>query len=144
MRELSRSQHDIHPAEKGATGCDSDGGWELRRVPEEESSTHLLDSKTGQDYVDALWAIALLATVRGGRVLCGTCPKTATYIGMQRCGAPGGPICGTCLKNHQDWMNTARMLAEYSPYCRHCGEDADRDHDYALSIYDSTASELWL
>lgn len=113
-------------------------------MTDKEAPAEVLDGKTGQGYVETLRAVALLATVRGSRVLCGTCPNNATHIGMQRCGAPGGPICDTCMQNHRQWMDTACLLADFSPYCRHCGDDVDRDHIYALSLYDSTVPEVAL
>ncbi len=99
----------------------------------------LLAGKRGQEFIDTVRALAVLSE---GRVLCGTCRKKALYIGMQRCGAPGGPVCQQCLDEHRDWLNTADVIAEAKPYCRHCNEDVGRDHIYAVSLYDSTASEV--
>ena len=93
----------------------------------------------GDAYVEALRAVAIISSARGGHIRCGGtgCRKPAEYIGMQRCGAPGGPICADCLDAHRQWMSTTADISEYAPYCRHCNEDVvDRGHIYAVNLWD--------
>lgn len=97
----------------------------------------------GQDYIDQMRALALLAKAQDGHVTCGVCKKgPALYIGMQDCGHPGPPICQTCLDHQRDWINACRGIEQAIPWCRHCKEDISEDHVYALSLYDPTAERI--
>jgi hypothetical protein len=99
----------------------------------------------GQEFIDALRKLAHTLTVRGGRMWCGVCKsRTAIYIGMQECGAPGPPICDTCLQHQRDWMDTAQAVADAIPYCRHCNEDVGREHMYAVSLMNAQAARISL
>jgi hypothetical protein len=35
-------------------------------------------------------------------------------------------------------MTVAEAIAEQDPYCRHCGEDVNRSHVYAVDLWDGT------
>lgn len=106
--------------------------------------THMLDGKRGDEFIQTLREIAILASATGGTVRCGICGNPANWIGMQGCGAPGGPVCDTCLQSQRDWINTWDSISDVRPYCRHCGNDVDRGHIYAASLYDSTAEPMEL
>lgn len=102
--------------------------------------THLLAGQRGDEYVETLRGLALLVTARGGSMRCGACDEKAVWVGMQACGAPGGPICQACLQNQRDWINASEGITDARPFCRHCSQDVGRDHIYAVSLYDSTAA----
>jgi hypothetical protein len=94
----------------------------------------------GKEFITAMRASALVSSAQGRWMRCGgsSCGKPAEFIGMQRCGAPGGPVCQGCLQAHRDWMTVAEAIAEQHPYCRHCGEDVNRSHVYAVDLWDGT------
>lgn len=96
--------------------------------------THALDGLRGDDYVTALRALAILASADGGHLMC-VDGQIAEWVGMQRCGAPGGPVCATCVQWQSEWMTATEQLADASPYCRHCGEEVDRNHIYVVNIW---------
>lgn len=99
----------------------------------------LLENLRGDDYIAVLRSIAALAREQGAYVPCGTgdCHESATYIGMQKCGAPGGPVCEVHYQRHQEWMASAAQLG--TPYCRHCGQDVDSSHCYVVPLQDRSA-----
>lgn len=98
--------------------------------------TEQLSGLRGDEFVEALRALALIADAQDAFLRCGGCVKRAEYIGMQRCGAPGGPVCQDCLELHRQWMDTAQLIADHSPYCRHCDQNIDRSHIYAVGLWD--------
>jgi hypothetical protein len=101
------------------------------------------DGKTGQDFVDAIRALAIMARIDNMSVMCGSgCGADATHIGMQRCGAPGGPVCTACMQRHRDWCRASLTIAGVQPWCRHCQSDVGPDHIYALDLYDTTIPEV--
>lgn len=104
--------------------------------------TDSLAGKTGEDFVIAMRALALLASAQDGTVVCSGCGHPALYIGMQRCGAPGGPVCQGCLDLHFEWIRSWEGVSDTIPMCRHCGQDVDRDHIYAVDLFDGAAGEF--
>lgn len=92
----------------------------------------------GDAFVEKLRALALIASANGQFICCGACGAKAEYIGMQRCGAPGGPICGDCLVRHLTYCALAQNIPNSHPCCRHCGEDVDIKHVYAVNLWDGT------
>jgi len=102
----------------------------------------ILEGKRGDEYINTLREIAILASATGKTVRCGACPNAANWIGMQKCGTPGGPVCDTCLQHHRDWIDTCDSITGARPFCRHCGNDVDRGHIYAASLYDTTAAPV--
>lgn len=104
--------------------------------------TEVLAGKTGEDFVTGMRALALLASAHDGFVACAGCSAPATLVGMQRCGAPGGPICADCCELHFEWIRSWGGIEEAIPCCRHCGEDVDRLHIYAVDLFDETVAEV--
>lgn len=106
--------------------------------------THALSGLQGEQYVTALRALAIMAKLDDGFIRCGGegCPGRAEWIGMQRCGAPGGPVCEVCVQRQSEWMTATAMLAGASPYCRHCQQDADREHIYVVNIWTGEEQSL--
>jgi hypothetical protein len=96
----------------------------------------------GAEFIEAVRALALIGTLKGGFLACGTCSGRAQYIGMQRCDAPGGPVCEQCAENHRQWVATAAQIADASPYCRHCNKEVDRTHLYMVGVWDGLEYEL--
>ncbi len=98
----------------------------------------------GEEFITAMRALALISTVQGRWVRCGGsgCGRRAAFVGMQRCGAPGGPLCQGCLQAHGEWMTTAATVAEQYPYCRHCSEGFDRSHVYAVDLWEGSEVEV--
>jgi hypothetical protein len=94
----------------------------------------------GQEFITAMRALALVASAQDRPLRCGGsgCGQPAAFVGMQRCGAPGGPVCQICLQAHSEWVTTAEVIAELPPYCRHCGEDVDRSHVYAVDLWEGS------
>lgn len=92
----------------------------------------------GEAFVEKLRALALIASANSQYIRCGACNAKAEYIGMQRCGAPGGPVCGTCLKRHFSFCLVAQKIPDSQPCCRHCGDDVDVTHIYAVNLWDGT------
>jgi hypothetical protein len=90
----------------------------------------------GAEFIEAVRALALIGDAQDGFLACGSCKSRAVYIGMQRCGAPGGPICEQCVEHHRQWVDTAARIAEASPYCRHCDADVDKSHLYMVGVWD--------
>lgn len=87
----------------------------------------------GPEYVTAVRALAIMQEVR--RLRCGVCEADeASWVGMQRCGAPGGPICADCLLAHAAFM-FALAGSNQRLWCRHCEEDVDSTHVYAVHIW---------
>ena len=120
------------------SGLRDDGGAAVSR-----DVTKLFEGKRGQEFIDGIRAMAIMVADQGGSVRCGFCrAERAAYVGMQRCGAPGGPCCAGCLQRQREWMDTAEAIAEASPYCRHCDQDADRDHICAVDLYNASAPEV--
>lgn len=97
--------------------------------------TDLLYSLKGADFVTAVRALAIMSKVDDGFLRCGGCRLEALYIGMQRCGAPGGPVCNGCLELHRHYLDVVSANADCEPYCRHCEHDIDRGHIYAVNIW---------
>lgn len=104
--------------------------------------TSCFDGLRGAAFVEAMRALALLSDAQGGYLSCAGCKKPAEYIGMQRCDAPGGPICAQCMEHHRQWVNTAQAIAEASPYCRHCDQDVDGSHLYVVGLWDGQEHPL--
>lgn len=104
--------------------------------------TQLFEDLRGGEYVEALRALALITDAQGGYLSCGGCPKPAEYIGMQRCGAPGGALCAECIDRHKAWIKTATDVADAEPYCRHCDQDVDMNHLYVVGLWDGTERAL--
>lgn len=90
----------------------------------------------GQDYIEAVSTLAVLAAAKDSRLLCAFCAKKpASYIGMHACGEPGGTCCQNCLDHQRDWLDTAFSIADAAPYCRHCDTNTDRGHIYAVELF---------
>jgi hypothetical protein len=91
----------------------------------------------GPEFITAMRAWALVSSAQGRWLQCrgSGCVRRAEFVGMQRCGAPGGLVCQGCLQAHGEWMAAAEVIAEKRPYCRHCGEDVDRSHVYAVDLW---------
>ncbi|MEC4763790.1 hypothetical protein VT930_11815 [Mycobacterium sherrisii] len=103
---------------------------------------NMLAELRGEEYIAAVRAIAATARARGGRLRCGgeSCPHPAVWIGMQKCGTGGGPVCERHRQEQRQWMATAVMLGR--PYCRHCGEDVDCSHLYVVPIVEGEATDV--
>jgi len=97
---------------------------------------------TGEDFIIALRAFALLASAADGKMRCAGCGDHAVLIGMQRCGAPGGPICMECCALHFAWIRAWDKVEEAIPTCRHCDADIDKTHIYAVSLFDPNLPEV--
>lgn len=99
--------------------------------------TDMFSGLRGQEFVEQLRAVAMLARLYNASIRCGACSADAEYIGMQRCGAPGGPICQRCMESHFDYMRCwESMLDIAQPFCRHCNENVDKSHLYAVNMWD--------
>jgi hypothetical protein len=99
----------------------------------------------GQEFIDEMRSLAIICQARGQYVTCVTCKNRATYIGMQECGAPGGPVCDDCLQRQAEWVALTRTIAGAQPWCRHCDLDidpADTSHVYAVSLFDPTEERI--
>lgn len=95
--------------------------------------TGMLAGLRGDDYVSAMRGIAADFADRGGFACGGDgCEERAVMLGMHRCGAQGPPICELHYRRHQEWMAASAQLGH--PYCRHCGEDIDSSHIYAVPL----------
>lgn len=104
--------------------------------------TEQLSGLRGSEFIEAVRALALISDAQDAFLRCGGCAMPAEYIGMQRCGAPGGPVCQGCLELHAQWLNLCDTLAEANPYCRHCEADVDRSHIYAVGLWDGNEVTL--
>ena len=92
----------------------------------------------GEAFVEKMRALALIISIDGGTIRCGGCHKLAEFIGMQRCGAPGGPVCAGCLDLHRAYVDAWCVIEDVTPYCRFCDNDVDRTHVYAVNLWDGT------
>ena len=93
----------------------------------------------GEDYEESLRAYALIATLNNTFLSCCTCRAKAEFVGMQQCGAPGGPRCGKCVQEHREYVDAITTIAGLGdPYCRHCGKGVDRSHCYTVDLWDGT------
>ena len=93
----------------------------------------------GEEYVESLRAFALIATLSNAFLSCSGCRANAEFVGMQQCGAPGGPWCGKCVQEHSEYIDAITTIAGLGdPYCRHCGEDVDRSHCYTVGLWGGT------
>ena len=108
----------------------------------ETDMTSCFENLRGDEYIEAIRALALIADARNGKLSCASCKNPAEYIGMQRCGEPGGPICTQCVEHHRQWVETAVTIAEASPYCRHCDADVDKTHLYMVGLWDGVEYDL--
>lgn len=100
--------------------------------------TDIFSTLRGDAFVEAVRALAILSTLKQAHIRCGGCGAPAEYIGMQRCGTPGGPVCQGCLEVHRAYVDVALMIEDAQPCCRHCGSDVDRNHVYAVNLWDGT------
>ena len=100
--------------------------------------TEMFTKLRGDEFIEQLRGVALLASAEGGTLRCGSCPRAAEFIGMQRCGAPGGPICQGCMDEHFDYVRSWVPVEDATPYCRHCDQDVDKHHLYAVNLWDGT------
>jgi hypothetical protein len=97
----------------------------------------------GEDYVESLRAYALIATLNNTFLSCCTCRAKAEFVGMQQCGAPGGPRCGKCVQEHREYVDAITTIAGLGdPYCRHCGKGVDRSHCYTVDLWDGTKRSI--
>jgi hypothetical protein len=96
--------------------------------------TPMLAGLRGDDFVNALRGIHADLKQRGGRLRCSgsDCTDAPTLIGIHACGAPGVPICEKHNRQQQEWMAMAAVQGK--PYCRHCGQDVDSSHVYAVGL----------
>jgi hypothetical protein len=96
--------------------------------------TRLVADLRGDQYIDAVRVIAVQARERGGVMRCGgdECTNPAAWIGMQQCGAPGGPVCDLHWQRQREWMAASVNLGQ--PYCRHCKQDVDASHITVLPL----------
>ena len=51
-------------------------------------------------------------------------------------------MCELCVQRQSEWMTATAMLAGASPYCRHCQQDADREHIYVVNIWTGEEQSL--
>ena len=101
--------------------------------------TGLVAELRGQEFIDALRRIHAGARERGGFVRCAGegCTNPAVWLGMQRCGAPGGPACELHWQRQQEWMAAAAAMGQ--PWCRHCRHDVDASHVYVVALESEAA-----
>ena len=108
-----------------------------------EDLTDMFAGLHGQAFIDKMRALALIASIQGGRIKCGgDCGNLAEYIGMQRCGAPGGPVCQQCFDLHKTWLDIAARQPGWQPFCGHCGEHVERSHIYAVGLWEDMEVSL--
>lgn len=96
--------------------------------------TDKLAGLRGDEYVAAVRLIAAQARERSAHLRCAGdgCTEPAVWLGMQRCGAPGPPVCDLHRQRHDEWMASAVHLGQ--PFCRHCGQDVSAEHIYVVSL----------
>lgn len=99
-----------------------------------EMSADMMATLRGQDFIDAIRKVHAESRQHGAHVRCGGegCTNPAVWVGMQTCGAPGGPVCELHRQRHIEWMAMSANLGQ--PYCRHCGRDVDASHIYVVPL----------
>ncbi len=97
--------------------------------------TEMVAGLRGDQYVSLMRGIHADALASGGSGLkCAYDSEPATLLGMQRCGHPGPPVCQGHWDSQQDWMRSGGMIANTTPWCRHCGQHVTSDHIYVVAL----------
>ena len=106
--------------------------------------TDMFTGLHGDEFVEKMRALAIIISIDSGVIRCcgSRCQLPAEFIGMQRCGAPGGPVCGGCLDLHRAYIDASYMISDAIPYCRFCEADVDRTHVYAVNLWDGAEVAL--